>query len=337
MANPFTTNLQRLRTQAWQNEFPNATAATYSAKERKWRHFCQLSEHDPATPPSQELVELFITWLSHTAKNGSPMARTSVKQYVGRIATAIGQQFPDTLNAFHSLPTARYLKLTLRRMPKAKQRARPIEMAHLERLRPAALELFPPAAAQAAIFIALLAFWACLRLCTIFGDPKTEASPMAWQNVSAHAGTLYVSVYRDKTILSPDEAHHLALAAIPARPELCPFRAFRMLEAEVAADHFQPRPTDSITAFGPNAGDRLAAADILRMLNTAVQRAPASTQLKSHFTKHSFRRGHVQACLQAAISLSDIMLFGNWRSAPAASNYAQGATHQSSLARSVFP
>jgi hypothetical protein len=135
MANPFTTNLQRLHTQAWQNEFPNATAATYSAKERKWRHFCHLSEHNPATTPSQELVELFITWLSHTAKNGSPMARTSVKQYVGRIATATGQQFPDTVNAFHSLRTARYLKLTLRWMPKAKQRARPIELAHLERLR----------------------------------------------------------------------------------------------------------------------------------------------------------------------------------------------------------
>ena len=99
----------------------------------------------------------------------------------------------------------------------------------------------------------------------------------------------------------------------------------------------QPRPTDSITIFGPNAGDRLSAADILQLLNTAVERAPASTQLKSHFTKHSFRHGHVQACLQAAISLSDIMLFSNWRPAPFASNHAQGATHQSSLARSMFP
>jgi hypothetical protein len=331
MENPFLASLRALHKAAWREEFPKATASTYTSKVKKWQAFCRNAGFSPLAAPTQLQAELYITWLAHSAKNGSPMARDSVKQYVGRLAIVIDQDHPEAFNAFRTLQSARFLKLTLRRMPKNKQRARPLSVAHLAALRAAASGLFSPTGAQAAIFIALLAFWGCLRLCTIFGDAKVGLLPMSWANISRSSGALLVGVFRDKTILSPDEAHLLRLPSLPQQREICPVEALSLLQAEWAGDRFCPSPSDSITIFGPGATDRITCESLLKMLNTAVPPAPASSGLKSHFTKHSFRRGHVQACLRAGIDLNDIMLYGNWRSVPSVRNYAQGATHCSSL------
>jgi len=93
------------------------------------------------------------------------------------------------------------------------------------------------------------------------------------------------------------------------------------------------QPTGSIASFGRNC---VSSAALLAFFNKAVPSIAPTSECKGHFTKHSFRRGHVGEALAVGISLSDIMLFGNWRAAPSARNYTVGSVVSSSLASRAF-
>jgi hypothetical protein len=72
------------------------------------------------------------------------------------------------------------------------------------------------------------------------------------------------------------------------------------------------------------------------MLNNLVSSIAATSAVKGHFTGHSFRRGHAQAAISVGIEVDDLMLFGNWRSAPSVVNYTAGAVKASSLSSALF-
>ena len=81
-----------------------------------------------------------------------------------------------------------------------------------------------------------------------------------------------------------------------------------------------------------DSGGQLPMASFLSIINAAIP--PLSTKpigSKRHFTGHSFRRGHVQAALDAGVAIDDIALFGNWKSYISIRNYTVSVTVASRL------
>jgi len=328
----FTEYLESLRLESWLYEYPAATASTYRSKEQKWRAFCKESAINSEELPTQEQVERFIVWLAHFAKKGGkPMAPTSIKQYGGRIAVTFDRSHSGQLNPFRSDRTSRFLTAVLRRMPKAKQRARPATFGEVAALVAAADHKLDPLYAAVLSFIAVLALWGCLRLCTIFGEAKGAMLPLEHGHLDLVRGSLFVTVCRDKTIRGPDDTHRIELKAVPLAPAICPVYRYIVLLEQFKRAGIQP--TGSIASFGRNC---VSSAALLAFFNKAVPSIAPTSECKGHFTKHSFRRGHVGEALAVGISLSDIMLFGNWRAAPSARNYTVGSVVSSSLASRAF-
>jgi hypothetical protein len=123
------------------------------------------------------------------------------------------------------------------------------------------------------------------------------------------------------------------LDPIPGNPLICPVRAYREYVAECS--NLGLSLDDPFAKFS-RVLPSLSFEKFLAMFNVIVPTIPATPAVKGHFTGHTFRRGHAQAAIALGIEEDDLMLFGNWRSAPSVRNYTAGAVKASALSLSCF-
>jgi hypothetical protein len=280
-------------------------------------------------PPTQIQFETFGTWLATVAKRGDlPFKRATFEQYMRHMVSVFEKDFPAPLvNVAASAQTKRFVKAVARQLDSTKQRARPVQFADLSLLAVSAPAVLPAVLAKVVTLVALVAFWGCLRLGTLVQDLASGLEVVSWRDVFCDGQSLFICIFRDKTIDTRDDGHRIVLKAVPSKPWLCPVRAFMDYASICTGTGLSL--DDPLARFCPT--EVLTADSFLLCINRLLPGIPPLPSRKGHFTRHSFRRGHAQAAIACGIPLEDLMLFGNWRSLPAVRNYTAEAVKASSL------
>jgi hypothetical protein len=287
------------------------------------------------TLPTQLQYELFGTWLATVAKRGDgPFKRSSFQQYMRHMATVFEADFPPpALNVARSPKSVRFISAVSRSLDSTKQRARPVQIADLHLFCSRLPAYYSPGLAKLARVIALVAFWGCLRLGTLLQEQNSPLRVISWRDFFFDGTNLFVSIFRDKTVKNRDQCHRIVLEPLVGNDLICPVRAFVSYVAQCHSSRFSlddpfavfSRDTPALTF------DRFEV-----MMNNLVPAISATAAVKGHFTGHSFRRGHAQAAISVGIEVDDLMLFGNWKTAPSVVNYTAGAVKASTLSRVLF-
>ncbi len=238
------------------------------------------------------------------------------------------KDFPPPLdNVAVSPRSLRFVKAVARTLNSTKQRARPIQPDELCLLAKKLPFAYPPPVAKLVMFVALLTFWGCLRLGTCLLKEGSLLEVVTWEDVWFDGVNLFVTIFRDKTVREFDDGHRIILKAIPSHPWLCPVQAYLAYARECM--QLSLNATAPVAQYA--AGVSLSFDEFLDILNALLPGRKATASCKGHFTGHSFRRGHAQAAIKCGIEVQDLMLFGNWKSAPSVRNYTAGAFVASAL------
>jgi hypothetical protein len=286
--------------------------------------------------PTQLQFEIFGTWLATVAKRGdNPFKKSSFQQYMRHMATLFEADFPPPcLNVARSPKSVRFIAAVSRSLDSTKQRARPVQIADLFLFCSRLPLYYSPLLAKLARVIALVTFWGCLRLGTMLQDTTSLLQVITWRDFFFDGHRLFVSIFRDKTVKRYDDCHRIMLEPLEAGDQLiCPVQAFVSYVSECSARGFNL--DHSFASFSADHAP-LSFDKFILMMNNLVPSRPSTLSVKGYFTGHSFRRGHVQAAIAAGIEVDDLMLFGNWKSAPSVTNYTAGAVKASSLSSVLF-
>jgi hypothetical protein len=285
--------------------------------------------------PTQLQFEIFGTWLATVAKRGdNPFKKSSFQQYMRHMATLFEADFPPPLlNVARSPKSVRFITAVSRSLESTKQRARPVQIADLHVLCSRLPLYYSPVLAKLARVIALVTFWGCLRLGTLLQESTSTLRVITWRDFFFDGHRLFVSIFRDKTVKKYDDCHRIVLEPLNGNHLICPVRAFVDYVSECSTRGFSL--DDPFAKFSADHAP-LSFDKFIVMMNYLVPARPTTSAVKGHFTGHSFRRGHVQAAISAGIEVDDLMLFGNWKSAPSVTNYTAGAVKASNLANALF-
>ena len=327
-----TVSLERARLAFWQDEYRPQTRKVYNSREKKWVAFCATFGFSSKTPPSQHEFELFVTWLATSANKGAPLVATTIRQYVNHLGSFFDVSFPKHDNPAKSLLTQRLVKAVCWRLDRPKDRARPLKLAELQSLMSSARRSLRPYQGAFVAFVASLAFWGCLRLGTILQPKDVKLAVIRWSDIrlvhSERGLAIDVTIYRDKTLNAAFPSHPIRIYSFARDISVCPVAAYN--SAVFAAQRVGLQAHHPIGSS--DSGGQLSMATFLFIINAAIP--PLSTKpigSKRHFTGHSFRRGHVQAALDAGVAIDDIALFGNWKSYISIRNYTVSVTVASRL------
>jgi hypothetical protein len=135
--------------------------------------------------------------------------------------------------------------------------------------------------------------------------------------------TLIVVHKQSKVILAAAREFQQQFRRLPAEyAELCIVRQYEVMTLCKQSDGFgADRP---IVQYGSTMRESFRNESFLELVNRHVPELAATPTVKGHITKHSPRRGNAQLLEHLGLSLPDIMLFGDWASAPNAVNYVDG-------------
>jgi hypothetical protein len=297
--------------------------------------FCELFGFNYLVLPTQIQYELFGTWLATVAKRGdNPFKATPFKQYMRHIARMIELDFPPPfVNVARSPKSKRFIKAVCRVLDSTKQRARPVQVADLLLLSSRLPYFYPPVVAKLVRVIALVAFWGCLRLGTLLQESSSQLRVLTWRDFVYDGQRVFVSIFRDKTVKQHDDCHRIVLEPVAGNSLICPVKAY--LDYVSECSNLGLSLDDPFAKFSRELPP-LSFDKFLVIFNVTVPAILATPSVKGHFTGHSFRRGHAQAAIALGIEVDDLMLFGNWRSAPSVRNYTAGAVKASSLSSMMF-
>lgn len=261
---------------------------------------------------------------------------TSITQYVNHLGCFFELHFPGAENVARSALTKRLVKAVCRHVARPKNRARPITLDELRHFARTVRRNYPGQRGEMLAFVAILAFWGCLRLGTILQPKAAELDVVRWSDVyvcyDAHGPHLIVYIYRDKTLNAASPVHPIRIDNFPGDLSVCAVAACKAAQA-LAAHHCFPltAPIASLAVPGSPLSP-VSKVDFIGYVNSILPPLPVKPLgSKRHFSGHSFRRGHVQAALALGISIEDLALFGNWKSYVSIKNYTEAATIASQL------
>jgi hypothetical protein len=295
----------------WSKVWSEDTVAAYETRKKKWQEFSTRFQRSPLDLSVSNILD-YITYLGTVAKSGAPMAYSSIQAYVDFLGRAASFTHPALENPVRNPEVKLFLKGVARQLGKDVEKAEPCTLDHLARLGKWSMEQPNDPVRASVHFLALVAFWGCLRLgCLLPKRPERAWRTPSLADVRIVGSALVLTIRESKTIQFRERTHQVELPA-HNDPLLCPLRAFNRWMTILLPQSSQTR----LSALSSTRNELLSRSRFLDLVNKAIAPLPP-------LTGHSFRRGFVRLALLLGVPIDRLMHHGDWKSLEVAMSYAE--------------
>jgi hypothetical protein len=302
------TELREAQQDFWLNAFAKDTLRAYQTQKRKWLEFCTRFQRSPQDLSPANLID-YLTYLATVAKDGAPLAYSTIRVYINFLGTSRSYTHPRLPNPVQHPQVQLFLRGVARRLGKAKHKAEPCTLVHLRAVNAMADQNPANRVLVTTSLVATLAFWGCLRLGALV--PKRAEKVfriLRLCDVAVRGCSLVLTVRISKTIQFADRVHYVDVPA-QADPRLCPIVAFNRWTTLL-----RPRTSQTPLCALSSDGTLISHGKFLDTVN-GTRLAP--------LTGHSFRRGYVRLAFEKGVPIWQIMHHGDWKSLEVAMSYAE--------------
>lgn len=279
--------------------------------------------------PNQGDVNAYVAWLATVGNRsqnaqkgiGTPMAFSSIKEYVGYLSRLLLLLHPNiTQPVTMSRESHLTMLATKRRLGAHKKRARPMTLDDLRRV--LRTRTTDPWFDLVFSVVSILAFFGAFRLGAIM--PHTRGAKRIMRvcdmEMVTIPGSVVVTAEMQKNNVFGVNTRRIAIKGSDEKLLCLPTVLIRLHEE---MDRRKISRDTRIAELHP----RIATfVQMCAIIHSRLPPIPDTLHQKGKFSGHSFRRGFTQTALAAGFSIFAIMLHGDWASPESVTDmYASGA------------